>query len=317
MQKIWQSIFWKILSCGCFAGINVVVRFLSGGSPIFISKPLPIYSIMFYQHLIGVVLISLWMWWANELHMRDLATARPWLHCIRILTAACGIGLFYLSLKYIPVTQAVALSITTPIITTLGAVLFLKESFALPRQLAVYLSIAGSILVVRLDQNLLHANQYSWYMLLPILAALAFAADKLLTRKLLAANEQPRVLAWYLLAFITPLSLLPAVFYGWVGIEVTHLPWLILLGVLGTLAHYTFNKAYALAEVTVLLPFGAARLILGAALSYMAFYEIPKTFDLWLGICIIIFSTVLLNVEHKLFRNFRKGFKFSKQGAHS
>lgn len=315
MQKIWHSILWKILSCGCFAGINVVVRYLSGGSPLALNTALPIYSIMFYQHLIGMIFISAWMWRNNELHIKDFVTQRPWLHTIRIVTAASGIGLFYMSLRYIPVTQAVALSITTPIFTTIGAVVFLKENFDLPRKLAVYLSIIGGILIARPDQALSNTQEYSWFMLLPILAALAFAFDKLLTRKLLAANEQPRALAWYLLAFIAPLSLLPAIYYGWVSPELTHLPWLLILGLLSAFAHYTFNKAYALAEVTVLLPFGAARLILGALLSYLAFYEIPKTFDLWLGIAVIIISTMILSIEPKLLLNLRNKLQLSKQGA--
>lgn len=312
MQKIWQSIFWKILSCGCFAAINVMVRFLSGGSKLAV-QPLPVYSIMFFQHLVGLLLITLWMWKKDELHAADFATTKPWLHSIRVITATLGIGLFYLSLRYIPVTQAVALSVTTPIFTTIGAVVFLKEDFNLPRKIAVFLSIAGGILVARPEQALT-SGTYSWYMLLPILAALAFSLDKLLTRKLLAINEHPSTLAWYLLAFIAPLSALPAIHYGWVTPSLQHIPWLLALGILGALAHYTFNRAYAIGEVTTLLPFGAARLILGAIFSYLAFYEVPKAFDMWLGISIIIISTIILGIDKSTFTKMRK-WQLSKQGA--
>ncbi len=312
MQKIWHSIFWKILSCGCFAAINVVVRFLSGGSTLSI-QPLPIYSIMFFQHIIGLLLITLWMWKSDELHKADFATTKPWLHSIRVITATLGIGLFYLSLRYIPVTQAVALSVTTPIFTTIGAVVFLKEDFNLQRKIAVFLSIAGGILVVRPEQALSN-GAFSWYMLLPILAAIAFSLDKLITRKLLAMNEQSSALAWYLLAFIAPLSIIPALYYGWVTPSMQHMPWLLLLGSLGALAHYTFNRAYAIAEVTVLLPFGAARLILGALFSYIAFFEIPKAFDMWLGISVIIISTIILGIDKSTFTKMRK-WQLSKQGA--
>ncbi|HSX21025.1 MAG TPA: DMT family transporter [Gammaproteobacteria bacterium] len=292
----------------------MLVRFLSGGSPLPISHALPIYTIMFYQHIIGLVLISVWMWRANEMHRKDFVTSMPWLHFSRIVTAALGIGFFYLSLRYIPVTQAVALSVTAPIFTTVGAVLFLKETFDLQRKMAVYLSIIGGILVARPDQALLTSAGYSWFMLLPVLAAIAFSVDKLITRKLLAHDEQPRTLAWYLLAFIAPLSLLPALFYGWVTPGLEHLPWLGILGLLGALAHYTFNKAYATAEVTILLPFGAARLLLGAILSYIAFYEIPKSFDMWLGIGIIIISTVILGLNKNMMLSMR-GFQLSNKKA--
>jgi len=207
----------------------------------------------------------------------------------------------YVSLRYIPVTQVVALSFVAPIITVIGAVIFLKENFNLQRKIAVLLSIVGGFLIARPDQALLNAPAYSWYMALPLLAAFVFTLDKLLTRQLLNQNESPRALAWYLLTFMTPLCVLPMLYYGWVSPDAQHLPWLLILGLLGALAHYAFNKAYALAEVTFLLPFGAAKLILCAVVSYMAFYEIPKTFDLWLGITVITLSTMVLGINANWF----------------
>jgi len=296
MQKIWHSIFWKILSCACFACINVTVRYLSGGSPIALDKPLPIYTIMFFQNLIGVVILT---YYIKDFSI--LRTKRPVLHTVRIVTAALGIGLWYLSLRYIPVTQVVALSFIAPILTVLGALTFLKERLNWQRALAVMLSLLGGFLITRPDQALLSSENYNWYMILPLIAAFVFSLDKVFTRQLLTERESPLSLAWYLLACIGPLCLLPCIQYGWVTPELQHLPYILLLGVLGALAHYTFNKAYELAEVTFLLPFGAAKLILCAGLSYMAFLEIPRTFDLLLGITIITVSTIVLSMPQRIF----------------
>lgn len=315
MQSLWRGIFWKILSCGCFAGINVLVRFLSGGSPLYISNPLPIYSIMFYQHIIGALVMSYWMWHNNEMHFTNFKTTNLHLHIVRIAAAAIGIGLFYLSLRYMPVPQAVALSIAAPIITTIGAVLFLKEHFNLKRKLAVFCSLSGGFLIARPDRTLLDPTNYSWYMLLPILAALAFSLDKLLTKKLLSQKEHPRALAWYLLVFISPLCLLPAIQYGWTSPEFKQIPWILMLGLLSALAHYTFNKAYALSDVTILLPFGAARIILGSIMSYIIFYELPKTLDIWLGMTIIILSTIILCIKDETITKINNTLKLSIQRA--
>ncbi len=306
MHKLWQSIFWKVLSCGCFAGINVLVRYLSGGQSIGLSTPLPIYTIMFYQNLIGMLILSSCMWPTIKAQKLTLRPNNPWMHYLRILAAALGIALWYISLRYIPVTQVVALSFVAPIITTICAILILKEKFNIQRKLAVGLSFIGGFLIARPDHTFLHAENYTWYMLLPLLAAIVFSLDKILTRHLLQKNETPQALAWYLLAFIAPLCILPAIVYGWVNPSLEHLPWLGVLGLLGALAHYTFNKAYALADVTVLLPFGAAKLIMCAGLSYLAFSEIPRTLDLWLGIAIITFSTVVLSMDVSFFSKARK-----------
>lgn len=313
MQKIWRGVFWKIVSCGCFAGINVLVRFLSGGSPIAIATPLPIYSIMFFQNIIGVLVISSWLWQSKTINTKYLHTAKPWLHLLRIMTAAIGIGLWYISLRCMPITQVVALSLIGPIITTVGAVVFLKESFNLQRKVALFLSIAGGFLIARPDKTLLHVAGYNWYMLLPLLAAFVFALEKLLTRKLLALNESPGSLAWSLLAFISPLCLLPVFFYGWINPDITHMPWLLLLGILNALAHYTFNKAYALAEVTMLLPFGGTKLILSAVLSYLAFFEVPKSLDMWLGITVIALSTLVLGMSANFISRMRLYLPFNQE----
>lgn len=295
MQKIWHGIFWKVFSCGCFAGTNVLVRYLSGGSPIPLGRPLPIYTIMFFQNLIGMICIFVWVTSSGEKKQLRFPTTHIWLHVWRILTAAIGIGLWYLSLRYIPVTQVVAISFIAPVITILGAVLVLRENFNLQRKIAVTLSLIGGFLIARPDQALFNSPIYSWYLILPLCAALIFSLDKIFTRKLLNLNETPKLLAWYLLAFIAPVCLIPAAIYGWVTPNLEHLPWLLVLGGLGALAHYSFNRAYELAEVTVLLPFGAAKLLICSAISYATFYEIPKTLDLWMGIIVITLSTIVLS----------------------
>lgn len=313
MQKIWYGIFWKILSCGCFAGINVLVRFLSGGSPLPIVTPLPVYTIMFFQNIIGVMVISSWFWHSKGINPKNFIKTSPWLHLLRVLTATIGIGLWYISLRCMPITEVVALSLIGPIITTVGAIFFLKEHFNLQRKIAVLLSIVGGFLIARPDRTLLHATGYNWYMLLPLLAAFVFAMEKLLTRKLLALDESPGRLAWSLLAFISPLCLLPVFFYGWVSPDMSHLPWILLLGIFNALAHYTFNKAYALAEVTMLLPFGGTKLILSAVLSYFAFYEIPRSFDMWLGIIVIALSTLVLGLSANFISRIPLYFSFRKE----
>ncbi len=316
MQKLWHGVFWKIISCGCFAGINALVRYLSGGSALFISKPLPIYTIMFFQNLIGMLIVASWM--STPLlqpqPLRNINGKRLTLHVLRIVSAAIGIGLWYVSLRYIPITQVVALSFIAPILTTIGAVIFLRENFNLQRKLAVIFSIVGGFMIARPDRPLLQTsiNDFNWYMLLPLLAACTFTIDKLLTRKLLANNESSSALAWYLLAFMSPLCLLPTAYYGWVSPDITTLPWIILLGILAALAHYTFNRAYAVAEVTTLLPFGAAKIVLSALISYLAFAEIPHTIDLWVGITIITFSTIILGVDHKLLLAYIKKIFYTK-----
>ena len=303
-NSVWMGVLWKILSCGCFACINAIVRYLTGGSPLPLDSPLPVYTVMFFQHLIGAIIIipgillnSLVI---NKIvikqhcFFKQFATQKPLLHVIRVITAAIGIGMWYLSLQYIPIPQVVALSFATPIITILGSILFLGEKVNIFRGIAIGLTLMGSFLITRPD---LQSSYSSWTMIFPLLATLLFALDKLIARKLLVLKESPSSLTLYLLLFMSPLCFMCMLWYGWEMPNYTHMLWLTLLGILSAGAHYTFNKAFALAEVTFLMPFGMTKLILSALVSYFAFIELPNSFNLWVGIIILAGSTLMLSLQ--------------------
>ena len=68
----------------------------------------------------------------------------------------------------------------------------------------------------------------------------------------------------------------------------------IILGFLTAIAHFSFSKAYQLAEVTFLMPIGFIKFFLSTLIGYLAFAEIPYTPSSWIGMIIIFFSILLL-----------------------
>ena len=54
--RLLEGIFWKVLSCVSFAFVNIMVRYLSGSS-LPIEQKLPTFVIMFFQNLIGTILL--------------------------------------------------------------------------------------------------------------------------------------------------------------------------------------------------------------------------------------------------------------------
>lgn len=277
---VWQGVFWKVFSCACFAIVNALVRFLSGGSQIDIGTPLPIHTLMMLQNVIGVMLL---MPYILRLNKTAFVTRNYKLHLLRVITAVIGIGVWYLSLRYMPITEAIALSFAGPIITIIGAKLFLKEHFTWQRLLAVALSIIGGFLIIRPDKALLFQGYIGFTCLLPILAATIFAGDKLITRKIMQDNESPLILTFYLLLFTAISCTIPSFYYGFAAITAEHIPWILLLGLAAMGAHFTFSKAYELSEVTFLMPFGLSKVVLSGLVSYIAFYEIPNSFSIWVG----------------------------------
>jgi len=300
--SIWTGVFWKVISCAFFAGINALARYLAGGSNMPLEQPLPVYTIMFFQNMLGSSLLLLIFLqqnnaWKTNINLKQLLpqllpNRNYWLHFIRVASAALGVGLWYLSLKHMPITEVVALSFIAPTLTVLGAIILLKEKITWQRIAAFLLTTCGGFLMTRPDLKLQHAT-ISWIMLLPLLAALIFAFDKLLTRKLLALGESPLCVTFVLLAFMAPVSLTPCLYLDWITPSASNWPWLGLLALLGVGAHFSFSKAYHYAEVTALLPFGMSKIVLCSVIGYLAFGEYPRSLELWLGIILLTGCTII------------------------
>jgi len=281
---------WKILSCACFAGINGIVRYLSGGSAISIPTALPPYVIDFFQNIFALLVLLPWIY-KNKIFL--LKSPYLWLHACRVIFAVLGVGLWYFSLKYMPIAKALALSFTGPIFTTLGAYFFLKEKLSTKRLIAIVFSFLGAVLLLKPYKIFSNDFALHYYALLPIFSAIMFALSNLLTRKLASLGEKPEVLAGYLLLLMVPLSCFPALL-DWATPQATHWGWLILLGLFAALAHFSFSKAYALAEVTFLMPFGFFKFFLSIAIGFAVFNEHPKEWLDWSGMSLIFLSICIL-----------------------
>lgn len=289
-----QAIFWKILSCACFAALNCLIRYLKGNSSLPLSAPLPAYVLDFFQNLFAVLLLLPWL-----LKKRASLTIQPsknllLLHAARVLLGLMGVGAWYAAFEYLPVAQCLALSFVGPIFTMLGASVWLKEKLSWNRQLALLLSFVGAFLVNRPDAAIDRTQWPIWSSFLPILAAFGFAMTNLLSRKLSLQGENSEKLTWTLLVWTLPLSLIAAA-QNWVFPHPEHWFWLILLGLFSACAQIAYNKAYALAEVSLLLPFGCSKHVLSLILAYLIFGELPRTAAFWLGSMVLLCSLVCLN----------------------
>ena len=295
MPTAWQGGYWKLVSCAAFAGINGIVRHLSlQGTETIPSLPTEI--LVFFQNMIGSLLLLPIL--IKSQGIKNLRTHYPGLHLIRVLTAILGIYLWYFSLKFIPLAESVALSFTGPIFTVIGAHLLLQEKINLQRTIAILLSIIGAFIISRPD--LAFKGQDSTIgltALFPLSSALVLAWNKLLTRKLGLLGESPELLATYLLLFMVPISFIPAL-YKWVTPSIEHCYWLLALGMLVALAHLSFGKAYKLAEVSFLTPFGFSKFIFSTLVGYFAFSELPTQWTIWLGISIVFISIIVLSLKH-------------------
>ena len=300
------GLFWKLVSCFAFAGVNTVVRYLTGGAGSY-NNPLPSEVIVCFQNIFGFIILCPLM--LKTRGLSSLKTRWPLLHSLRVVVAVGGIISLYYAFAHMPMAQAVALQFTGPIFAVIGAKLFLKEKMGFYRLMGVVLGLLGAGIITRPDKALFQADAASsWLYVLPLLSALAFALVKILNRKLSLKGESAELLTAYLLFFMVPASLIPALAL-WVTPDFFSLMFLVLLGFLGSLAHYSMAKSLSYADVTFLTPFGFTRIMFTAALGYVLYAELPTSTNLWLGFVIIMLSTLFITLGEKEERKVLSGLQ--------
>lgn len=293
ISKDWQGAWLKVLSYVCFAGINCIIRYWTGGASETVTNKLSVYELLFFQNVFATLLLLPWMY---RFGMKGIITSHPKLNCLRIFSAITGLGLWYLAIQYMPIAEGVAITFTGPIFAVIGARIFLQEKMTTQRLMAVILSLVGAYIIIRPHNALLNSeHSLGLYALLPLGSAIALAFDKLFTRKIAQFGVKPEALVISFLMIMGPFSAI-LTYFSWVNPSPEHWKWLFILGLLTAGMHYCFVKAYMLAEVSFLTPIGFSKFFLSAGAAYLVFSELPKHWTFWLG-SIVIFVSIMLLTE--------------------
>ncbi len=211
-----------------------------------------------------------------------LAALRTVLHIV-------GIAAMFLSLRYLPLADAVAIAFVMPFIMLLLGNLVLGEEVGRRRMIACAVGFLGTLLVVQPS-----FAQVGLPALLPLLVALVFALFMLVTRLIAKATEpvalqclsglMASAVLWPVLLFLAP--------RGWPGLTLT-VPtgpdWtlLIVLGLLGTVAHLLMTWSLRFAPSATLAPMQYLEIPFATLIGWIVFRDFPDGLAL-LGIVITI-----------------------------
>jgi drug/metabolite transporter (DMT)-like permease len=191
---------------------------------------------------------------------------------------------WFYGITVVPLATATAVNFTAPLFATIAAVFVLHEDVRLRRWSAVVIGFVGVLVIMRPGAERLDAN------LLILLLSAASAAMNNITVKFLARTEPPgRIVAMFMI-YLTPLSLIPALFV-WRWPDPSTFGALVGLGGLGTIAHLSVARALATADASACAPFEFARLPFAALIGFLWFGELTDVWT-WAGAAIIAGSSV-------------------------
>jgi drug/metabolite transporter (DMT)-like permease len=184
------------------------------------------------------------------------------------------------AIGHLPLSQAIALSYSTPLFVTLAAAFWLGENVRLRRWMAVLCGFAGVLIILRPG-----AATFSAGTLIALLAAVMGALVAIQIKQL-ARVDSANTVVFYTYAFWVPMSLLPALF-AWTWPQGIDWLWLLATGLFGTLGQLLWTRALRIGEVSALTPISFVQLPFVAVLGWWLFGEAP---DRWtvLGALIIL-----------------------------
>jgi drug/metabolite transporter (DMT)-like permease len=210
---------------------------------------------------------------------RLVKSRQPGMQFWRALTQILTVTLFFLSIRYIGLAEAAALTDVNPVLITLGAALFLGERLG-PRRLAgIAVAFCGAMIILRPGAGVMHPAA-----LLALAAAFTYSAGALLTRALRGDSVATSML-WSALVGTAICSL--ALPFLWQPIAAADLWLFVGMGLLGTAAQGLLIRAFSIAEAGALAPFGYMGLVFSSLWGFLFFGQLP---DRWtvLGAVVIV-----------------------------
>lgn len=293
---------------GVFAiSINdMLIKQLSGGYPL--------HEIVFLRSGIGILFSLIMVQMEGGWHI--LKTRRPILHIVRGMLIVIANMSYFVALAAIPLADATALFFAAPLFITVLSIPILGEKVGIIRLIAVFIGFVGVVIMQRpwADAETLQASRF--ILLLPLLSALTYALNQIMTRKL-GVESKASALSIYIQATFIVVSLgfylvagdgrfadntdnasMLFLLRAWVWPSTAD--WWVMLGLGANAAiiGYCLSQAYRLADAATVAPFEYVGLPLAVFWGWAVFAELP-VWEVWAGIALILGSGLFVFLRER------------------
>ena len=252
-----------------------------------VSFELDTFEIMMYRSFVGVVIVMVCLTAARKWH--QVQTGHTRLHLVRNICHFAGQNLWFYALTAIPLAQVFALEFTSPLWVLVLSPLILGERLTRIRAISAIVGFIGILIVARPSPDTINAGT-----LAAATAAIGFAGAIMFTKVLTTKTSLASILL-YMTVLQSIFGILFAGFDGDIALpSPASLPWLVVIGCGGLVAHFCLTTALSIAPATVVTPVDFTRLPVIAIIGYL-FYNEPIDALVILG-AIIIFAANYLNI---------------------
>lgn len=199
----------------------------------------------------------------------------------------CNFG----AVSFLPLAEVKAISFVSPLLVTVLAVWLLGEQVSRARWLAILVGFGGTLFIVRPGSAMLSPAVF-----LALGSACCYSLYQILTRKI-SGGDDPVTTLFYtalvgcvFMSFVVP--------HVWRMPELRHLPFFLLLGLMGMGGHYLLIQALAIERASALSPFGYFQLLWISLSGFVVFGDIPDGHSV-IGMAIIVSSGLYVAWGHR------------------
>jgi drug/metabolite transporter (DMT)-like permease len=253
-----QAIVCMLLGTALLTGNDAVLKWLTGGYSVG--------QIMLCRGIFIGIPLSILVWRAG-----GLASLRPHNlkgHFLRAGLVVIGTFLFVTGLRYLPLTEAVAIAFAGPLFITAMAQPLLGEHVGWRRWMAVFAGFIGILVIMRPS-----GSAIQWAALFPLCASLTGAFRDILTRRL-SARETTVSLLFYTTVGVT-LAGLATVPFQWTPVPAFDWGLFALCGLLIGSAQFLMIETFRLGEAALVAPFKYSGVIWAALFGFLLWGDIP------------------------------------------
>lgn len=300
------GILFLLIGVFCISINDMMIKQLSGAYPL--------HQIVFARSGIGIMFSLMIVQYEGGLGI--LRTAQPWMHVLRGLMIVIANMSYFVALAVLPLADATALFFAAPLFITLLSIPMLREKVGPLRLSAVAIGFAGVVIMQRPWAGADDLEVSRIVLLLPVVAALTYAMNQLLTRKL-GVDSKASAMAVYIQATFIVVSVAFFVVAGdgryamhtanpsllfllraWVWPADKDM-WVFLgLGLNSAIIGYCLSQAYRLADAATVAPFEYLGLPLAVFWGFVVFGDIPVV-EVWLGITLILGSGLFVFLRER------------------
>ena len=270
-----------LISVGCFAAVNLMVKFL---------PHLPATELVLFRSLITFLLSYTLL---KRKKVNPWGRDKKWL-LIRGIAGTTALTMFFYTIQKMPLSAAVTVQYLSPFFTAFIAGLLLGERTRWVQWLFFVISFIG-IVVVKGSSAQIPPVLLALGVISSMFSGLAYNS----IRKL--KNEEPLVVVMYFPLVAFPIMMVFS-FFNWVMPHGTDWILLIGIGLMTQFAQLYMTKSYQLSEVNTVAPLKYIGVLFALTWDILLFDFIPNA-QMYVGILLVIGGVVLnLRFKHQLKR---------------